>query len=339
VLTVAEWISFKGVSPHGERRRGTLEHFVAFLIERRIARTKASAPGFSATAYRQHYVHETYSEISQKIIRFAVDAPAAYRSGAGVESQSAWVGDLDHDEPDWARLQRTGNLIVTWQTWSHSTADPHWRIVVPVVAAIAVEEWPSAFMLGVERFEPRSDTSCADPAHLFWLPAGRPHKDIDIRVIEGAPWAPQGLTTAPPESPRFRLRPPADREATAEETAAARRILEATCRKLANHPAGGRQVAAYGHARMVGHLVAAGALDESDACAALWDAVAGEGGNGVGAEREPEVKRALRRGLNKGIEDGAYAFEGPASWTRPPLSERSAIRTATGPTLSEQVGA
>jgi hypothetical protein len=309
---VLDWIGYRGISPHGTRRRGTLEHFVAFLIERRMARSKDNAPGFSATRYSEHYEHETYSEISKKTIRFAVEAPAAYRSNAGVESLSALVLDLDHAEPEWSRLERTGALIVAWTTWSHTTADPHWRIVVPVVAAIAVKEWPSAFSLGLERFEPRSDTSCADPSHLFWLPAGPPDKDIGIRVLEGAPWAPQGLTAAPPESQRFTLRPVSDRQATAEETAAARRILEVTCRRLAEHEPGGRQVAAYGHARMVGHLVAAGAVDESTACAALWDAVAGEGGNGVGFEREAEVVRALRRGLNKGIDDGAYDFGTPA---------------------------
>jgi hypothetical protein len=182
-------IAFKGINPRGERHSGSLEQFVAFLTERRIARAKDAAPGFSATAYRQHYEVETYSEISKKTIRFTVDAPAAYRSNAGVESLSALVLDLDHAEPDWARLESSGNLIVTWQTWSHTSADPHWRLVAPVAAPIAVDEWPSAFRLGLELFEPRSDTSCADPAHLFWLPAGPPEKDIDIRVIEGAPWS------------------------------------------------------------------------------------------------------------------------------------------------------
>jgi hypothetical protein len=52
VTTVYDWISFRGISPRGERRRGTLEDFVAFLIERRNARSKHSVPGFSATAYR-----------------------------------------------------------------------------------------------------------------------------------------------------------------------------------------------------------------------------------------------------------------------------------------------
>jgi hypothetical protein len=37
----------------------------------------------------QHYVHE----ISQKVISFAIDAPAAYRSNAGAESLSALVLD------------------------------------------------------------------------------------------------------------------------------------------------------------------------------------------------------------------------------------------------------
>jgi hypothetical protein len=224
---------------------------------------------------------------------------------------SALVLDLDHAEPDWTRLQRSGNLIVAWQTWSHTRADPHWRLVVPVPAAIAVEEWPSVFRPGLRRFEPRSDMSCADPAHLFWLPAGPPDKDVVIRVIEGAPWAPQGLGVVAPEAQRLTLRPPSDREATADENAAARRSLEATCRRLAEWPSGGRQVRAYGTSRMVGHLIAAGAIDEETAATALWDAVAGEGGNGVGDEREAEVRRAIGRGLAKGVSDGAFDFGTP----------------------------
>jgi hypothetical protein len=55
-------------------------------------------------------------------------------------------------------------------------------------------------------------------------------------------------------------------------------------------------------------LVAAGALDEGVARRALWEA--GEL-NGVALERESEVRRAIERGLAKGVGDGAYDFAVP----------------------------
>lgn len=299
---IVDWVTFKGTSPRGARRRGSLEQFVSLVTTRNTAWLKELSPGFSATRYRDEYTH-----IPSSGRPFLVQAPSVWRSNPGVDTLSALVADIDHDLPDWPRLRASGNLIVAYTSWSNAPGDPHWRIVVPFAAPVAAECWPSAWQLGLERFDPHADPGCKDVSHLYWLPSAPPLDlgRIEVRVIDGEPWAPDGLVAAPPASASFALHPVSDAAATSEEQAAARRILASTCAKLAQHAEGGRQVAAYGHGRMVGHLVAANAVSEEDALAALEQAVSA---NGVLGEREAEVRRAIATGLARGVADGAFDF-------------------------------
>lgn len=320
--TVLDWVEFKGTHPRGERRRGSVAQFVELLTTRRRAYGKLNAPGFSATRYRPHYTHRFTSTSTGEVMTFTVDAPACWRNAAGVESLSAWVGDLDHREPDWARLERTGNLVIAYSTWSHDPpANPCYRIVTPFAAPVAVECWPSVYAEALGRFEPHSDPACSSPGQLYWLPAGPPEKaaTADIRVLQGELWSVSGV--AHPAPTTLALAPVSERMATSDEQAAALRLLEATCRKLAACPEGGRQVAAYGHARFVGHLVAANAVDEQTANDSLWRAVEC---NGVALAREAETRRALARGLARGIADGAFVFD--SNPTSVPLRDRPVRR-------------
>jgi len=311
------WVTYTGLSPRGERHSGSLAAFVATLSTRHHIRAKLSGPGFSPTRYLEHYTvpaTESHGE-------FVVDAPSAWRCNEGVESLSALVLDLDHVAPDWPRLQRSGNLLVCYTTPSHCVDppdDPRWRIVAPFAAEIAATSWPVVHAAGVERFAPKADPSCKDVSRFYFLCSGPAERDelAEIRVLEGSPWQPvdaeldMSVAQGAPWSsgaPLVGIDP--DRVATDEERAAALRMLAATCRRLAEWPkVHGRQVRAYGTGRYIGHLLAANALDQGVAEEALWNAVAGDAGNGVGLEREAEVKRALRRGLNKGVADGAYDF-------------------------------
>jgi hypothetical protein len=162
-----DWVSFRGTHPRGERRGSRLDQFVDMLTTRSIVRSKPLAPGFSATRYREHYVHES-SGGDGKLISFRVTAPALWRSKNGVEAMTGLVLDVDDATPDWDRLASTGNLVIAFPTWSHRPDAPHWRlVVVPFASPVDVERWPSVFEAGTERFEPRADRSCADPAHLF----------------------------------------------------------------------------------------------------------------------------------------------------------------------------
>jgi hypothetical protein len=204
---------------------------------------------------------------------------------------------------------------VCYSTPSHSPPDdPRWRLVAPFGAEIDAKHWPSVHAAGVERFAPNADPSCKDCSRFYFLCSGPEERDhqAEIRVLDGEPWQPDDVDlpdvslTGLSHSALIGVDP--DRIASDDEKAAALRMLESTCRRLAEWPSGGRQVRAYGTARYVGHLVASVALAERTAANALWDAVAGEAGNGVGNEREADVRRALRRGLNRGVADGAYDF-------------------------------
>jgi hypothetical protein len=312
-MTGWHWVTYTGLSPRGERHAGSLAAFVAALTTRHHIRAKLSSPGFSPTRYLDQYT----APASESHGAFVVTAPLAWRCNEGVASLSALVLDLDHATPDWPRLQRSGNLLVCYTTPSHGPPDdPRWRIVAPFGAQIDATCWPAVHAAGVERFAPNADPSCKDCSRFYFLNSGPEERDhlAELRVLDGVPWQPIGemLTLAHADinmSGQSLLAVDPDRVATDEERAMALRLLKATCDRLAGHETGGRQVAAYGHARYVGHLLAAGALDEVTVKRALWAAVAGEHGNGVGLERDQETRRALRRGLAKGVADGAYDFD------------------------------
>jgi hypothetical protein len=310
-MSLLHWVTYRGLSPRGERHFGNVDALVSVLSTRHHIRTKLSSPGFSPTKYLDHYTVPSTESHGE----FAVDAPSVWRCNEGVRGLSAWVGDLDHAEPDWPRLKRSGNLVVCYTTPSHNPQDdPHWRIVAPSAGHIDAEHWPAVHAAGVDRFAPNADPSCSDASRFYFLCSGPAERDhvAEIRIIDGEPWQPDGAELACSTSVALDNQPlvtvDPDRAATDLEKVAAQRILKATCRKLSEWSSGGRQVRAYGTARYVGHLIAAGALNEPTAKRALWGAVSGEGSNCVGDEREAEVKRALRRGLARGVADGAYDF-------------------------------
>jgi hypothetical protein len=194
-----EWVLFRGTHPRGERRRSSLEQLIDVLTTPHRVLIKENAPGFSATRYRDHYVHEFVGRDGQ-LARFEVNAPGCWRSSAGVELVTALVLDDDGHTPDWAALERTGNLVVGYTTWSHDESEPRWRLVVPFAEPVAVEHWAAVHRAGVERFDPRADPQCKDAARLFFLHASPPHRAhlAKTRLLEGAPWAPSGIDAAPP---------------------------------------------------------------------------------------------------------------------------------------------
>src|SRR5262249_37700551 len=142
-----------GVEPRREERKsGSLEHFGAMLMTRYPARSKTLAPGFSATRYAAHYVVPA----TESHGKFTVDAPAVWRCAEGGEAKTAAELDLDGYTPDWEQLERTGNQVYAFTTWSHLLGEdraPHWRLVIPFAEPIGVECSPSAFEAALERFE------------------------------------------------------------------------------------------------------------------------------------------------------------------------------------------
>jgi hypothetical protein len=199
VSGLRDWISFRGTHPRGQRHRSNLGQLVDVLTTPHCVLVKENAPGFSATRYRDHYVHEFVGRDGQ-LARFEVNAPSCWRSSNGVELVTALVLDDDGHAPDWAALGRTGNLIIGYTTWSHSESEPRWRLVVPFAEPIAVEHWSAVHRAGVARFDPRADPRCKDAARLFFLHASPPDRAhlAETRLLEGTLWAPPGIDTDPP---------------------------------------------------------------------------------------------------------------------------------------------
>src|SRR5437879_6487999 len=77
----------------------------------------------------------------------ALWAAAQYRDGstrgnAGVEEITAVVIDVDHHEPAFDLLK--GLNYIAHTTYSHSAADPRWRVVLEIVDPIPAADWPPA---------------------------------------------------------------------------------------------------------------------------------------------------------------------------------------------------
>jgi len=186
-----EFTAFRGVSPRGKRARSRHQQLVELLTERHVVPVKELAPGFSPTVYREHYEAHVVGE-DGKLRTFAVDAPAAYRCTDAVAALTALVLDSDHHEPDWDELERTGNLIIAYTTWSHTQDDPRWRLVVPLARPVPVEEWPAVWRSGVERFDPHADPQCKDVSRFYFL-HGAPRDRLELaqtRVMHGELWLP-----------------------------------------------------------------------------------------------------------------------------------------------------
>src|SRR5215471_12928958 len=184
-----EFTAFRGVSPRGKRARSRHQQLVELLTERHVVPVKELAPGFSPTVYREHYEAHVVGE-DGRLRTFAVDAPAAYRCTDAVAALTALVLDSDHHEPGWDELERTGNLIIAYTTWSHSEDDPRWRLVVPLAHPVPVEDWPAVWRAGVERFDPLADPQCKDVSRFYFL-HGAPYDRLELaqtRVMHGELW-------------------------------------------------------------------------------------------------------------------------------------------------------
>jgi hypothetical protein len=302
--------TFGGFGPWGQRHKLDLTAFADLLLERQVVSSKSHARGFSPTAYLDDYTH-----VRDDGERIEVHAPKLYRSNDGVDLVSALVGDLDHGEPNRADLAALGVHVLGYTTWSHRQYAPRWRLVFPLAHPVPAARWPAFYRGGVALLEPRCDANLNDPAHFFFghscPSAGREHAETflyggrlldpdDVPVVAGSPSTP--LIAEPVRTP------------TSHERYRAERVLDVCVDRLAKRARDSRQTYAYGLARLLGHWIASRCLDLDDVAAALWRACEC---NEVALERPAEIRRAIDRGLRKGIADGAIDFDHEPPRSRP----------------------
>jgi P4 family phage/plasmid primase-like protien len=132
--------------------------------------------------------------LSRHAVRGAKDgplwAPVRFRAGtdraaANVEAVTGLVYDVDHTRPDWRLLE--GVAFVAYTTFSHTAADPHWRLVLHLARPVPAAQWARVWRRGRARYAPMADPACSDPCRMYYLPTHPPGRSGSIQIGEGAP--------------------------------------------------------------------------------------------------------------------------------------------------------
>lgn len=147
--------------------------------------------------------------------------PRARRGKKGVIHVSALVFDCDDGTPvEAARQGFSGWCQLGHTSWSHSTAKPKWRLVLPLAEPIPGEHWPAAFAAALKMwalFMPpgsQPDRRCRDASRMFFLPVFRVGQDdraawADPGQLLKLDYSPDDQPAAPAPAPQktWQLRP------------------------------------------------------------------------------------------------------------------------------------
>ena len=173
-----------------QAKRIAWTHLAALLSEHEEREDK-DGPGWSATVYR----------------------PSTTRGKAGVETVTALVFDIDHDEPVWSLFD--GLEYVAHTTWKHHASSthvecrerddcPHWRIVLPLARPVPVDDWDAFRMAARFWLCPNADESAKDAPRLFWMPTRQRGKLSETRQGTGHWLDPDELRPVPADEPIHR---------------------------------------------------------------------------------------------------------------------------------------
>lgn len=231
---------------------------------------------------------------------------AATRANANVESVSCFVADFDNGddvETICAPLRERGLAFVAHSSFSHKPDFPKLRVVFPLAAPVAADQWPEVW----ERLTralggSRNDKSCKDASRIFYLPSCAPESSEDAFafVNNGAPLdiaqfpALEKTAEAPRQTPTFNA--PADCNGANPRYATA--AFEKEIAKAHATAKGGRndQINRSGFA--LGQLTGAGALHRADVESALENAA-----HALGLVEEEGIS-SVRATIRSGIEAG-----------------------------------
>lgn len=202
----------------------------------------------------------------------------------------------------------------------HTSADPRFHLIVPLLRPVKAEEWTDRWKALVESMGLDADHAAKDPKRMFFMPfdgTEMAYQHGDLFQMPGAPKA-----ESRPPAP---LRTPSQAE-TLRLANNGRRLLERLRDDLASTAEGERNHEAFKAAARAAEFVNARALDEAEVLAALLPGAVAAG------LPEDEATRALSNGLEKGIAGGQMpewssawgALEDPVKaypLVNPPLEE------------------
>src|SRR5215510_6634342 len=115
-------------------------------------------------------------------------SPVTYRSGTtrgkdNVEMVHALVLDIDHGELPLDLLD--GREYVAHTTFSHTSDDPRWRVVLPLEHSIPGQDWPAFWLRANAYFGGCVDPQTKDSSRIFYLPSCQPNALHEARQQHG----------------------------------------------------------------------------------------------------------------------------------------------------------
>ena len=269
LIAISEFTSRKDNHPRGTRLPWPA--LVDRLTRHTTRRTK-DGPGWSPTEYLD----------------------GARRSKKGVRVVTALVLDVDHREPPRGLLDG-----LTWcahTTFSHSTADPRWRVIIQLAHSVKAEDWPQVWQRAQRHFGAAADEACKDASRFFYWPSCLPGGDRLAERHDGAPLDVADL----PEVPKRPRASPAATTPTRRGSARsyAQKALSDEIAAVASAPAGQRNARLNRAAFSLGQLVAANELSRQEIEAQLEDAA--ERCGLVQDDGIDQVRRTIASGLEAG---------------------------------------
>ncbi len=243
--------------------------------------------------------HTTRADKEGPLFSPALYHPRKQRKAENVEAVSCLVFDFDGDADPLEitrQLDEQGLCYTIYTTWSHTRAAPKFRIVIPLAAPVAGEQWQSFYRRAAIHYgQGKADPKCKDASRIFYLPACPPEHENEAwsflqpgeRLLHpddvpAAPEPPQRPATRPTATAPGDLRPYV-RAALMRELAAVR-----------NAPNGHRNDTLNRAAFALGTIIAAGELDAAQVKADLLDAAT------AADLPEDEARRTLENGLQAG---------------------------------------
>jgi hypothetical protein len=105
------------------------------------------------------------------------------RKNADVTALSAWVADLDDQEFTHEMRVRFQHLhYFAYTTHSHTSTNPHWRVIFPFSDLVKADAWPEIwercrnwFGVGI-----KIDKSCKDAARFYFIPSHRKGSEHEL---------------------------------------------------------------------------------------------------------------------------------------------------------------
>ena len=112
--------------------------------------------------------------------------PQTTRGNKGVVSLSMAVLDIDDGTPyETIRDLFPGIAHIAYSTFSHKTAHPKYRVVIPLAEPVRVEDWPVFWARLNEKADGHLDAATKDPARIYYLPSHPPGEEASCFWHEG----------------------------------------------------------------------------------------------------------------------------------------------------------